>query len=226
MTTSAQQSTGGEESPDQLSMWSAAASPVKTSRMRAGGRGIAGARSGLWSHMRDVVRAIQPRYVVMENVSALLGRGLDVVAADLAESGYDLEWDCVPASSLGAPHQRDRWWGIAYPHRQQLRLEPVTESGGRGSTVARGDGAHRQLADAHRIGWDGRPGIAGPSGWPEPADCGWWRTEPDVGRVVDGLSGRVDGRPARISALGNAVVPQVAEHIGRLIVAADETRAA
>jgi DNA (cytosine-5)-methyltransferase 1 len=47
-------------------------------------------------------------------------------------------------------------------------------------------------------------------------DNGWWETEPDVGRVADGISNRVD----RLRGLGNAVVPQVAEYIGRLVMAA------
>ena len=43
----------------------------------------------------------------------------------------------------------------------------------------------------------------------------WWQTEPDVGRVAHGIPSRVD----RLRGLGNAVVPQVAEVIGRLVVA-------
>ncbi len=45
----------------------------------------------------------------------------------------------------------------------------------------------------------------------------WWQVEPDVGRVADGVSNRVD----RLRGLGNAVVPQVAEYIGRLVMAAE-----
>lgn len=183
--------------------------------------GIEGQRSGLWVKLRDTVRHVRPRYVVLENVAAILARGLDVVAGDLAEIGYDLEWDCVPAEAVGAPHQRDRWWGIAYPQRQQLRLEPVTESRRGGQAFARSNGSHGPVAHSDRIGWHGWSGPLGSTRWPEPADGGWWSTEPDVGRVVDGLSRRVDGRRPRLKALGNAVVPQVAEHVGRLLVAAE-----
>lgn len=175
--------------------------------------GITGARSGLWSYLRDTVRALRPRYVVLENVAAILVRGLDVVASDLAEIGYDLEWDCVPAAAVGAPHRRDRWFGVAYPSRVQREAQL-------------GQQPHRVLpevladTDALRRGrW---PGIAGAAGWGQPAHSRQWRTEPDVGRVAHGIPNRVD----RLRSLGNAVVPQVAEHIGRLIVAADASERA
>jgi DNA (cytosine-5)-methyltransferase 1 len=185
--------------------------------------GITGARSGLWSAMRDTVRALRPRYVVMENVSAILVRGLDVVAADLAEIGYDLEWDCIPAAAVGAPHRRDRWWGIAYPQRDGVRLEPVTELGCRSADVTATDGTYGSMADTLRqrleVGhW--RKDQAEP--FPAPVVGRWWATEPDVGRVANGIPRRVD----RLRALGNAVVPQVAEHIGGLIMAAEMERAA
>ena len=78
------------------------------------GAGIGGERSGLWKEFARLIREIRPRYVLVENVTALLGRGLGVVLGDLAEIGYDAEWDCIPASALGAPHQRDRIWIVAY----------------------------------------------------------------------------------------------------------------
>jgi DNA (cytosine-5)-methyltransferase 1 len=56
---------------------------------------------------------------------------------------------------------------------------------------------------------------------PEPAHAAWWAVEPDVGRVAYGVPGRVD----RCRGLGNAVVPQVAEHVGRLLVEFDRRAA-
>ena len=78
------------------------------------GVGIKGERSGLWKEMFRIICEIRPRYVLVENVTALLSRGLGVVLGDLAESGYCVEWDCIPASAVGAPHQRDRVWLVAY----------------------------------------------------------------------------------------------------------------
>jgi DNA (cytosine-5)-methyltransferase 1 len=77
------------------------------------GAGITGERSGLWSEIARLVGEIHPRYVILENVSALLNRGLEQVLRDLTEVGYDAEWHCIPASHIGAPHRRDRIWIVA-----------------------------------------------------------------------------------------------------------------
>ena len=79
------------------------------------GAGLAGERSGLWSEIARLTGELRPQYVIVENVSALLGRGLSRVLGDLSEIGYDAEWHCIPASYVGAPHRRDRIWIIAYP---------------------------------------------------------------------------------------------------------------
>jgi len=76
--------------------------------------GIKGSRSSLWKYYLEAIRIIRPRISFIENVSAILGRGLDVVLADLASIGYDAEWHCLSASSVGANHQRDRLFIIAY----------------------------------------------------------------------------------------------------------------
>lgn len=99
--------------------------------------GIEGARSGLWSYVADAVRVLRPRHVVLENVSALLVRGLDRVVADLAEVGYDLRWTCVRASDVGAPHRRERWFGYATPRNTTVRGRHVTSAAGRGGEPAR-----------------------------------------------------------------------------------------
>jgi len=66
-----------------------------------------------------LVGELRPRYLMLENVAALLSRGLGDVLGDLAEVGYDCEWHCIPASAIGAPHRRDRWWAVAYPTANQ-----------------------------------------------------------------------------------------------------------
>ena len=75
--------------------------------------GIRGARSSLWGAVADAVRVLRPPLVFVENVAALLRRGLDVVAADLAALGYDTSWICLRASDIGAPHRRDRLFLLA-----------------------------------------------------------------------------------------------------------------
>ncbi|WP_210501204.1 DNA cytosine methyltransferase, partial [Pantoea ananatis] len=79
------------------------------------GAGIDGERSGLWREMARIVGEVRPEYVFLENSPLLVGRGLSVVLGDLAKMGFDAEWYCVSASDLGAPHQRDRIWLVAYP---------------------------------------------------------------------------------------------------------------
>jgi DNA (cytosine-5)-methyltransferase 1 len=78
------------------------------------GAGLDGERSGLWYEYARIVRELRPRIVVVENVAALLVRGLDAVLGTLASLGYDAAWDCVPAASVGAPHRRDRLFVVAW----------------------------------------------------------------------------------------------------------------
>jgi DNA (cytosine-5)-methyltransferase 1 len=77
--------------------------------------GISGVHSSLWTSVADAVRVLRPRLVVVENVAALLRRGLDVVHADLAALGYDTSWTCLRASDIGAAHRRDRLFLLAVP---------------------------------------------------------------------------------------------------------------
>ena len=76
--------------------------------------GIFGERSGLWAEIHRLICEVQPRFVVVENVSNLLagdkGRWAGRVFGDLAKCGYDCQWHCIPASAVGAPHRRNRVW--------------------------------------------------------------------------------------------------------------------
>jgi DNA (cytosine-5)-methyltransferase 1 len=91
------------------------------------GAGMAGERSGLWSEYARLIGELRPRYVIVENVAALLGRGLADVLGDMAALGYDAEWHCIPASAVGAPHRRDRLWILAYPERIQQRQDALPD---------------------------------------------------------------------------------------------------
>jgi len=71
-------------------------------------------RSGLFYELIRIVCMVRPRYVVLENVAAILNNGMDIVLGELSEAGYDAEWAVISASSLGACHQRSRWWLVAY----------------------------------------------------------------------------------------------------------------
>ncbi len=73
-----------------------------------------GTRSGLYREVLRIAGVVGPRYLFLENVSAILGNGLGTVLADLASMGYDSRWLCIRASDVGAPHHRDRWFLLAY----------------------------------------------------------------------------------------------------------------
>jgi len=87
-----------------------------------------GTRSGLFYELIRVVCLVRPQYVILENVSAILANGLDTVLAELAEAGFDAEWACIPASAVGACHQRDRWWLVAYSNRGNGQPRPLSRS--------------------------------------------------------------------------------------------------
>jgi DNA (cytosine-5)-methyltransferase 1 len=187
--------------------------------------GITGSRSGLWGEFARVIRVLRPRFVLVENVSALLGRGLGEVLRDLAACGYDAEWDCLPAAAFGAPHIRDRLFLVAYATTQRCEEGRELQSGLRPQRVARrgqedvpdangerreGEGIQRTTAERGFVFFDADRESLGriAESW---GQRGEWATEPDVGRVASRVPSRVD----RLGGLGNAVVPQVAEWIGR-----------
>lgn len=161
------------------------------------GAGLAGERSGLWVEFARVIGEVRPRYVIVENVAALLGRGHGEVLGDLAALGYDAEWHCIPAAAVGAPQLRDRVWIVAYPQ-----------------VVGRETG-HAQPC-VLRAPPNDSAGPSGDRGVMYPADeaRGVWPSDADLVRVADGFPDRVD----RIRGLGNAVVPQVVQVIGEAIV--------
>ena len=76
--------------------------------------GVSAARSGLYRELVRAIRVVRPRIALLENVAALLSDGMGTVLGDLAEGGDCVEWDCVPASAVGAPHERDRVWIVAH----------------------------------------------------------------------------------------------------------------
>lgn len=202
------------------------------------GAGLAGERSGLWSEIARLVGELGPQYVIVENVSALLGRGLGTVLGDLATIGYDAEWHCIPASHVGAPHRRDRIWIVAYPTgirhgqgREERNIHKADErQDGQLCAVFGGASAEpKDLADAFIPRWERRlhrwsnsqwESLAGHLGRCRSMDGqpieNWWSTEPDVGRVANGIP----DRSHRLKGLGNAVVPQIPEFIGNAILSA------
>jgi len=171
--------------------------------------GITGKRSGLWVEYARLIRELRPRYVIVENVSALLARGLDTVLGDLAEVGYDAEWHCISAADVGADHGRERIWIIAYPNGDGKPVSPKHDETRRMQTLRDADAERWQQQVALHLARIGR----------ERESIPWDRVWPDEDSplgmgVDDGLPERLD----RLSHLGNAVVPVIPEIIGRAIM--------
>ncbi len=121
------------------------------------GAGLDGERSGLFFEAVRLVCELQPRVVILENVAALLARGLDRVLGTLAEIGYDAEWHCIPAAAVGAPHIRDRVFIHAYRHSQSgspLNAETPRVPDGVPSLLAdpKSDGRHEVIENGGGCG--------------------------------------------------------------------------
>jgi len=151
-------------------------------------------RSGLFFELVRIIRLVRPRYILLENVAAILNFGMDIVLRELSETGYDAEWSVISAEQTGACHKRERIWIIAYPLREGLQ-------GRRGKFKLQKDSGERQVV------WRSQPYLLNPN----------WKgyvSQPTVCRGNDGLSNRVD----RLRALGNSIVPAVATiPLGRIL---------
>ncbi len=180
-------------------------------------RGLGGAKSGLWYEYARVVSEVRPRFVVVENVASGASRWLPQVRRDLCALGYRTRAFLLSAADIGAPHLRRRIFVIAHPKRFRLREQPRGRSGaGWQATPLTGLTDLTGLAgDTHGHGEPAllehgqAPGVRAvdvfASAWPAP---------PELRGVDDGIPNRVD----RLRALGNAVVPQCAEVIGRIVL--------
>ena len=122
-----------------------------------------GTRSGLYREVLRIAGVVRPRYLFLENVSAILSNGLGCVLGDLAAMGYDCRWLCIRASDVGAPHGRDRWFALAVcntEHDGQFAAEVRTSTGAgsndnktgpqQAEQPARPGEQHAELADTER----------------------------------------------------------------------------
>jgi len=189
---------------------------------------LAGERQGekderhLWPWVRDAISYLRPRYVILENVQGHLSLGGTTVIGEITSLGYCVEWRIIPATAVGALHRRNRLFIVAYPASEYGNGRRLNERRG---TFAEGEtvqGETRRsfsiMADPSSAGRLGRRG-AFESDNEEirrhvVRSAQNWANEPSVGRVAYGVSRRMD----RLKGLGNAVVPQVAELVGRLVI--------
>ena len=157
-----------------------------------------GTRSGLWSECARLLGEVRPRYAIFENVTALLsgddGGWFQQVLWDISQVGYDAEWHCISASELGAHHHRDRVWIIAYPDSERSQRREECGIFGYG-------GARWQQLTAGRF-------------------CGFGEIS-TIEPTICGSANGIPDRSRRLKGLGNAVVPQIPELLGRAILAHD-----
>ncbi len=93
---------------------------------------VAGKRKGtaderwIWPDIWRVICEVRPQYIFLENVPAHVAQGFDRVLGDLAEGGYNAEWDLFSAAGVGAPHIRKRLFVLAYARSE--RRQPLSRS--------------------------------------------------------------------------------------------------
>ena len=189
----------------------------------------------IWPYILKIITSKRPSWVVLENVYGHISLGLDQVLLDLETKGYATRTFVVPASSVGAPHRRDRVWIVGYTEdngrdgrteaagregpqdkQDESRPEVRGKSSGPSTHVAH---TNNQRLQGRLSGWqdtewqsvDGHAGCS--SATHRQSNQNWWTTEPDVGRVANGIPKRVD----RLKGLGNAIVPQIAQQIAESI---------
>lgn len=163
--------------------------------------GLRGERSTLWDEFYRIICEIRPRWVVIENTMGLLssdeGEFFAKILREISQAGYDAEWHTLSACAFGAPHARERVFVIAYPH--SVRRERVVR-----------EDLYGQIAPKTLGSWHG-------TGNPFENHAVLMGT-PGVCALPDGVPSTVAIRPA-LRGYGNAVVPQIAEFIGRCIIA-------
>ena len=189
-------------------------------------------RSGLFYSLMRVICMVRPRFVVMENVAAILNNGLDIVLGELSEAGYNAEWSIISASSLGASHRRSRWWCVAYTNdygsssssisgfndqtdssSQERSKETCKSSGSSKSSNSRTIQSSTDVTNPNNKGLQREIFSKMESGiWSAKhtrrlnPDWRSYVSKPILPRGSYGLSYRVD----RTKSLGNSIVPAVA----------------
>lgn len=173
------------------------------SQNKPNAEGLAGARSGLWSEYLRIVRVLRPRFFVIENVSAFLFRGIGRVLCDIASSGYDAEWQTISASGFGAPHKRSRVFVVAKCPSVGFDADAIFKR-----SPQKTNGTKQQSRIRN---WPGRIKSNGTR-----SNRIRWIPDSELCGVANGIPDKLD----RYKGLGNSIVPQVAEYVGRLIIEA------
>lgn len=208
------------------------------------GEGLDGEKSGLWWECFRLISELRFPIIVLENVAAITFRGGREVVGSLTSIGYDTEWQVISARMFGAPHIRRRWFLVGHASNAYNRSKTPKVQAGRSEHVvcntrgwshasnpnsqSKSNGSRfsqtlertssntnsertqiqieREQSSVSLFGSNGKKN-----------SNNYWREnapESPICRVDDGIPNRVD----RLRALGNAIVPQCSEYIGRCIV--------
>ena len=197
----------------------------------------------LWPDMFRVIRQTKPIWVIGENVRNIVsisdGMVLEQVYLDLESQGYEVQSFIIPASAVNAPHQRYRTWIVAHTKCSRQFSKPIRNIGSleeesqkeerarnkstirletRSADVAHTDSRSKETFDKEKVlGKQNRKKQTERYSNGNLQVRGQWNTEPNVGRVANGIPNRVD----RLKGLGNAIVPQIAYQIGKAIMEAE-----
>lgn len=178
------------------------------------GEGLDGKKSGLWWECFRIISELRPRIIVLENVAAITFRGGREVVGSLSEIGYDAEWTIISAKQFGAPHLRKRWFCVAYPNTRRKKSTVQTRRQESSCCLATDTDDKRFEKRLYSIPIQKRQHAQGST--QDTQRTYWQKITPEspLCNVDDGIPKRV----ARLKALGNAIVPQCSEYIGKCIV--------
>lgn len=193
----------------------AAGFPCQDISVAGNGAGINGERSGLYREVLRVADVVRPRFVFLENSPAIVCNGLGTVLGDLAARGYNGRWTVLAAADVGAPHIRERWWGLFWRDADvlwdDLHHADPNETGVSCNRPECGGSIPEEWRCVCNSGNMGNPnrlrqlqpegGQRHQRGWA--GNSGWWSVEPRLDRVGYGVANRVD----RIACIGNGQVP-------------------
>jgi len=218
---------------------------------------VAGKRKGtdddryLWDETIRVVRECKPKWFIGENVEGLIniqeGMVLRQVQTDLEKEGFEVQCLIIPASGIGAWHQRKRVWiiGCNVSNSNSIRhrrwssegctnegwsfLQREQEGREMGSETQRCDGnvSDTNSKRSQRLGIQsdnlqkGNKTTINSNNSIEEQQT-WWQTQSELCGVPNGVSYKLDkNRANRVKSLGNSIVPQIARELGKAIIIAE-----
>ena len=167
----------------------------------AGKRRGKGDNRYLWPAMLAVIARYRPAWVIGENVANIVDMELDNCMSDLEDIGYEVQSFVIPACAVGLEHRRNRVWIVAHLNKMGLKRQPPTDK-------TRFQSAYGGGIQPNRVAPPTRPPRRA-TGILESTNCG----------IIHGLPSKLD--VSRIAALGNSIVPQIAQAIARGIMSVE-----